>query len=128
MLFCRSCGKEVPETAEVCLGCGSKPQAGTKFCQNCGNQTDPKAEICPKCGVRLATGIKPGEQKDWLTALLLSIFLGQLGIDRFYLGYIGLGVLKLLTAGGCGIWWLVDVILIATNRLKDAQGRELLKK
>lgn len=127
-MFCRSCGKEVPETAEVCLGCGSKPQAGTKFCQNCGNQTDPKAEICPKCGVRLATGIKPGEQKDWLTALLLSIFLGQLGIDRFYLGYIGLGVLKLLTAGGCGIWWLVDVILIATNRLKDAQGRELLKK
>jgi len=118
----------VSETAEVCLGCGSKPQAGTKFCQNCGNQTDPKAEICPKCGVRLATGIKPGERKDWLTALLLSIFLGELGIDRFYLGYIGLGILKLLTAGGCGIWWLVDVILIATNRLKDAQGRELFKK
>ncbi|MEO0080045.1 MAG: TM2 domain-containing protein [candidate division WOR-3 bacterium] len=127
-MFCRSCGKEVAETAEVCLSCGSRPQAGNKFCQNCGAPTDPKAEICPKCGVRLATVVKAGEQKDWLTALLLSIFLGQLGIDRFYLGYIGLGIVKLLTAGGCGIWWLIDVILIATSKLKDAQGRELFKK
>ncbi|HTE22244.1 MAG TPA: TM2 domain-containing protein [Candidatus Limnocylindria bacterium] len=65
------------------------------------------------------------EQKDFLVALLLSIFLGQLGIDRFYMGYIGLGILKLVTFGGCGIWWLVDVILIATKNLKDADGREL---
>lgn len=66
-----------------------------------------------------------GEQKDFLVALLLSIFLGQFGIDRFYLGYVGLGILKLVTLGGCGIWWLIDVILIATKSLKDAQGREL---
>ena len=60
--------------------------------------------------------------KDWLTALLLSLFLGGLGIDRFYLGYNGLGVLKLLTGGGCGVWWLIDVILIATARLTDIDG------
>jgi hypothetical protein len=36
---------------------------------------------------------------------------------------VGLGLLKLFTFGGCGIWWLIDVILIATNSLKDAQGR-----
>jgi TM2 domain-containing membrane protein YozV len=68
------------------------------------------------------------EKKDWLTALLLSIFLGALGVDRFYLGYIGLGILKLVTIGGCGIWALVDIIMIATNKLKDANGVELEKK
>lgn len=65
------------------------------------------------------------EQKDFLVALLLSIFLGQLGVDRFYMGYIGTGILKLITLGGCGIWWLVDVILIATKNLKDANGLPL---
>jgi TM2 domain-containing membrane protein YozV len=64
-------------------------------------------------------------QKDFLVALLLSIFVGQFGVDRFYLGYIGLGVLKLVTLGGCGVWWLIDVILIATKKLEDAQGRAL---
>ncbi|HTE57312.1 MAG TPA: TM2 domain-containing protein [Verrucomicrobiae bacterium] len=66
-----------------------------------------------------------GEQREFLVALLLSILVGQLGIDRFYMGYIGLGILKLLTFGGCGVWWLIDVILIATKNLQDADGRPL---
>ncbi|HYN42912.1 MAG TPA: TM2 domain-containing protein [Thermoanaerobaculia bacterium] len=67
-------------------------------------------------------------KKDWMTALLLSIFLGGIGVDRFYLGYTGLGILKLITCGGLGIWGLIDIILIATGKMKDAQGNELLKK
>jgi len=66
-----------------------------------------------------------GEKKQFMTALLLSIFLGGLGVDRFYLGFTVLGIVKLLTGGGCGIWWLIDVILIATKKLKDANGNDL---
>ena len=63
--------------------------------------------------------------KSKMVALLLSIFLGELGIYRFYLGYIGLGILKLLTGGGLGIWWLVDLIMIATGKMKTKDGQEL---
>ena len=62
--------------------------------------------------------------KSKVVALILSIFLGELGIDRFYLGYIGTGILKLITSGGFGIWWLIDLIMIATGKLKPKDGSE----
>ncbi len=65
--------------------------------------------------------------KTFTTTLILSILLGSLGVDRFYLGYTGLGVVKLLTLGGCGIWSIIDIIMIATGKLPDAQGRPLAK-
>ena len=61
--------------------------------------------------------------KSWLATLLLSIFLGELGIDRFYLGKIGTGILKLITLGGFGIWWIIDIILTIAGAATDKQGR-----
>ena len=52
---------------------------------------------------------------NWILALLMSIFFGTFGVDRFIMGHIGLGILKLITAGGFGVWWLIDVILIAAR-------------
>lgn len=63
--------------------------------------------------------------KEWLIALLISFFVGTLGIDRFYLGYTGLGIAKLLTCGGVGIWALIDLILIALRKVPDSDGRPL---
>lgn len=65
--------------------------------------------------------------KEWMVVLLLSIFLGSLGVDRFYLGHTGLGILKLLTGGGCGVWALIDIILIATDKITDSRGLALKK-
>ena len=67
------------------------------------------------------------EQKSWTTALILSVLLGSLGVDRFYLGYTGLGILKLITCGGCGIWSLYDILMLAMGKTVDANGQPLAK-
>ena len=68
----------------------------------------------------------PLPTKNQLTAILFAFFLGCLGVDRFYLGYTGMGILKLLTAGGCGVIAIIDLILLITGGLKPADGSEWL--
>lgn len=63
--------------------------------------------------------------KSFLTAALLSAGLGFLGVDRFYLGHTVLGIAKLVTCGGLGIWWIIDLILILAGQMKDSNGRAL---
>ena len=125
-MHCRNCGQDVPEQAVMCVACGVPPRSGTKFCQNCGSETDSSAEICVKCGVRLARGTSQDiSPKSRLIVTLFAAFLGGLGIHRFYLGQTGLGILMLLTMGGCGIWALVDFILAVSGSMKDKDGKPI---
>lgn len=136
-MYCRNCGKQVAEQAVVCISCGLPPASGRKFCQNCGAESNPAAEICVKCGVRLAQPVVPGMQRSKLAAGLLGIFLGSLGVHRFYLGYTGIGVAQLIlcllgivtcgvTSVAAWVWGLIEGIMILVGSLnKDAQGRPL---
>lgn len=60
-----------------------------------------------------------------LTAGLLGLFLGPLGLHRIYLGYVPLGLIMLATGGGCGVWSLIDALLVLTGKIRDVHGRPL---
>jgi TM2 domain len=62
--------------------------------------------------------------KSQLVALLLAVFVGVIGIHRFYLGYTTIGIIQIFTLGGCGIWALIDLIMIITGSLKPKDGSD----
>ena len=63
--------------------------------------------------------------KNWLATLLLCLFLGGIGVHRFYVGKVGTGILQLITLGGCGIWTLIDLIMIITESFTDKDGNTI---
>jgi hypothetical protein len=113
------------------MNCGAKPLTATAFCPACGAATNALAVICVKCGAGLTStqAISTGV-KSKLAAGLLGIFLGGWGIYRFYLGFIGIGIVQiivtLITLGAGGLWGFIEGILILTGSFKkDAKGRPL---
>lgn len=64
-------------------------------------------------------------EKSWLATLLLCLFLGPLGVHRFYVGKIGTGILQLITLGGCGIWTIIDFVTIIVGKFTDKDGNAI---
>lgn len=129
-MFCRNCGNEIDNLAAVCVKCGVATGQGAQFCPNCGATTVPGAAVCTQCGVALAQPVNAAEQKSKLTAGLLGIFLGGLGVHNFYLGYTGKAIAQIILSlcgfGIGGIWGLIEGILILTGSInKDAKGNPL---
>jgi len=103
MAFCRNCGKEVEERAVACPQCGVPPRLERKFCPHCGKPTQPNQVLCVSCGAGLG-GLDTVDSTKRITAGLLAIFLGWLGVHKFYLGYNTAGIIML-------VGWLVSAAL-----------------
>lgn len=102
------------------------------YCPNCGKPVTGETNFCPECGAPLKIANyqnQPASNRTneyrWLIALILCILVGSLGVHRFYTGNIVTGVLMLITLGGCGVWTIIDLIMIAANTYRDGNGNTL---
>lgn len=117
-MYCRNCGKEVHEKAIACPGCGLPPRLESSFCHGCGAPTGRDQSICVKCGVPLAS--PAAGSKNRVAAGLLGIFLGGLGIHKFYLGYKKAGLIMILVSfvGGFLTWGLAVLAAAAVGLIE----------
>ena len=125
-VFCRNCGEEISENAVVCPKCGAateKLNESTKT--EMPNITINNTNTNTNANVNVNGTARNYPVKSKMVTLILAIFLGYLGIHRFYVGKIGTGVIWLCTFGLCGIGWLADIVLIVIGSFRDKYGHYL---
>lgn len=108
------------------MGSSYAPARATKYCHACGGVIDAMAVVCPQCAVPqpVPEGLVQTEKRI-LPALLLCLFLGPLGVHRFYVGKVGTGILQLVTLGGLGVWALIDFVMIVVGAFRDEHGTRI---
>ena len=117
---------------KTCPGCGSNIK-GLATCKYCGRNFSTSVATLPQAQQQFPTASPLPQQpiaiqpppKKFITAWLFSLFLGTFGADRFYLGKVWTGFLKLATWGGLGIWYLIDLIIILAGSARDNNGLAL---
>jgi TM2 domain-containing membrane protein YozV len=105
-----------------CPSCGSVIKKSVKFCPNCGKSSESIGGNVPIEPVVSLSEQREKREQRWLICLLLSIFLGGLGAHRFYTNKIGTAILMIVTLGGFGIWYIIDIIIIAIGKFRDKDG------
>lgn len=132
-MYCKNCGSPMDPNAVVCVRCGVARGTGYAYCYNCGRPMVMGAVVCTNCGAAAAPVVSAGS-KSKLTAGLLGIFLGSLGVHNFYLGFTGKALAQLLMsvlscgmlAAVSGIWGLVEGIMLLSGQMNvDAKGNLL---
>ena len=96
-MYCRDCGQLISNTSNKCTNCGTKRGLGENYCYKCGSRIkDKNQEFCDFCGANLNENkyIVNEKSKSKLLAIFLALFLGTMGIHRFYLGYIKIGIVQ----------------------------------
>ena len=131
-MYCKNCGNPMDPNAAICVRCGCAKGTGASYCANCGQPTAPGAAVCTTCGYAMAA---PTGEKSKLTAGLLGIFLGFIGVHNFYLGYTGKAIAQLLItvltcgtgAAVTGVWGLIEGIMILCGKITtDGKGNALV--
>ncbi len=131
MAYCSSCGRGIDDDTTYCPHCGAvqdaKPQ--NKKSKNSGAtfQQPPVNENPPPTYVNVHNTYVDNNYpyKSVAVCAILCLFLGGLGIHRFYVGKIGTGILYLCSGGLFGIGWIVDLIMILTGSFRDKAGMPL---
>ena len=113
-MFCKKCGREVPDGSKFCTYCGENLENTTVIFNSVNNVNGPKAH----------TGRSPRSRGIALVLACLGLFVIN-GIHRFYVGKIGTGILWLLTGGCFGVGTIIDIIMIATGTFTDIDGLPL---
>lgn len=113
LIYCKGCGKEIPDSASFCPHCGKEVNKAA-YCSKCGTMLSGNSEFCPNCGARTSTeapGSATVQKKDKVTTALLAIFLGSIGVHYFYLGKTTAGILSIvISLCSCGIWSIIMFI------------------
>ena len=138
-MYCRDCGQIISNDSLRCTNCGTRKGLGDNYCYRCGSRIKSNSiEVCEFCGAKLNNNIDEVniKIKNKLLAGLLALFLGAMGIHRFYLGYIKIGRVQLrlwvlgyftggITWAIVQIWAVTEAILIFLGKIKDSEEHPL---